>query len=303
MTTRSAFSLLLAWPLVLAACGGSSTPVDGGTTGTDAGTAELPPATATAVTSAGFALGLAAALTGPLLPQAESLRDDGGRLDGPAREARAHTDVEAGVSGMSVVEPPTCATYVWAGMSVTATFAGCTLETTGESIDGSIGIAVGFFPTMLTLTFTDLVVGTTHVDGMLTVNVGGQCGGADLGCTLCGDADAMCHELRANQSTVTGNLTVTSSGMTVLAIDSLSLDVDATGVSVTGDFTIDAVSFSAAAVHWNTGDCLPTSGTATASSPAATITFLPTTPADGIVQVTVGAFPPFSQMLFMACPP
>lgn len=307
MTARTAASLVLASALVASACGPAATPVDAGGGGIDSGTpppdAGLPPATASTLSAAGFALGVAAAMTAPLVPSAESLRDGGGRLDGPARETRAHTDLEAGVSGMSVVTPSTCASYVWSGLSVVATFAGCTLEATGESIDGSIGIAVTFFPSTFTLTFTGLSVGTTQIDGMLTLSVGGACGATDLGCTRCPDVDPACAAAAAPQSSLTGNLTVMSSGTTVLSITTVTVTTDATGINASGTFTLDGTSMTATSLHWNTGDCLPTSGTVSVSSPAATITFLPTTPADGIVSVAVGAFPPFPQMLFMPCAP
>jgi len=292
--------LVLALAMGLAACGDDdATGTDAGPSGGDAGS--LPPATAATLGTAGFGLGIAAALTGPLVPQAESLRDGGGRLDGAARETRTRTDVEAGVSGMSVVMPSTCVAYAWAGLSVTATFTGCTLETTGESVSGSVGIAVTYFPTTFTVTFTSLTVGTTSVDGMLALNVGGECGGADLGCMGCPDTDPMCAAMRMNQQTLTGALTIRSGSTTVLGITGLAVSNDATGVTVSGMFTVDGLAATATDLHWNMGDCLPVRGTVALPSMSTTITFLPTTPSDGIVQVQLGAFPPFPQMLFAAC--
>ncbi len=278
-------------------CSGASEPVDAGS---DAPSA-LAPEAAASLETASFALSIATALSAPLVPQAEGLRDDGGRLDGPGREARTRSDVEAGVSGMSVVTPESCASYVWSGLSVMATFAGCTLESTGESIDGDLAIAVQFFPSRIALTFTDLTVGATSVTGMLSLNVGGACGGADLGCMPCRDTDAECMAAAETQSTLTGSLTVTSSGTTVLDVADVTVTSDTTGITASGELSIDGAAITADALHWAAGSCLPSSGTATLTSSMTTITFLSTTPADGIVEVRIGALPPFSQALFTPC--
>ena len=282
----------------LASCGGAA--------GTDAGSTEdagssLPTEAAETLGAAAPALAIATALTAPLVPSAQGLRDGAPGLDGPGRDARARRDLEAGVSGMSVVEPPTCASYAWMGSEVDVTFTGCTLEATGESLDGSIHAAVSFFPTRFALTFTDLRVGATEVDGMVTLNVGGRCAGTDLGCTPCMGTDLECMAMAEEQTSITGSVTITSGGTTVLALDDVTVTSDPTGVTANGTFTIDGTSVTASSLHWATGECLPSSGTAMLPTPPTTITFLPTTPADGTVQVQVGSFPAFPQMLFMPC--
>ena len=295
------FVLALASPLAVPACGGSTSTTDGGLDGDDADAAGLPPEAAATLTSAGFGLGVAVAMTAPLVPSAQSLRETGGRLDAPARENQTRTDVESGVSGSSVVEPPGCAAFSWSGLSAVVTFTGCTLEVTGETIDGSLGLAATFFPTTFTVTVTGLTVGTVQVDGTLALNVGGACGGGDLGCTPCADADPTCAASRVNQQTLVGSLTVRSGGTTVLELTALTLAIDATGATATGDAVLNGTALTATGVHWNTGECLPSSGTVELTASGTTITFLPTTPADGIVEVRIGGWPPFPQALFPPC--
>lgn len=285
---RDALLSIVALALV-AGCG------DDAMTGTDAGRpdasgdvdAGLSPEATAALTTATQALGTAAALTAPLVSDAETLRDVGGRMDGEARDSTARDRVESGVSGNSVVTEPSCTTYDWRALTVTITFAGCVLEATGESLDGVVTLAVSFHPTTLALTMEGLSVADTTVDGALTLNVGGECAPEMAGCLACRDGDAECAAMRASQRTVTGSLTVTSGGTTTLSIEEITVSSDASGTTVSGTATIDGSAVVATDVFWATGDCLPTSGAVSVASLGGTIRFLPATPATGEVEVTV----------------
>lgn len=310
------FAFALGLSLILWMCGGRSPRDDAGPPpeedagpaetdaggGVDAGDGMLDPADVETFATATRAFGVAAALGGPLIAETQMLRDEAGTMDDASRRTRAQTRIETAVSGNSVVEPATCAAFSWTRLSATITFTGCTLEATGEPIDGSLTLAVSFFPTEVTLTFTALTIGTISLDGSLTLNVGGECQSGDLGCTPCPDGDTTCIEMRQAQISLSGDLTIDDGGTTLVAVDGLSLVADAAGVTVNGTLTVGTTEVVGADLYWALGDCMPTSGTATLTDSSTTLTFLPTTPATGNVAVMIGMIPLGEQMLFTPCP-
>ena len=256
--------------------------------------------------SATDALGIAVALTAPLTTNTEMLRDGCGRVDGVMREGLTRTRMETAVSGRSVVEPATCSTYDWTGLSVSVTFVGCTLDAVGAPMDGTLTLGVSFFPTAATLTFGGLTVGAATIDGVLALNVGGECGTDTLGCTACADTHTTCTATRAPQRTLSGQLTIQTGDTTRLSISSMTVSADATGATASGEATLATAGLAPTAVlatdlHWNVGECSPSSGTAGLPDSHTTLTFLATTPATGAVEVTVGPRSLGEQMLFPAC--
>jgi len=189
-----------------------------------------------------------------------------------------------------VVTPPTCATYAWSGLSATVTLAGCTLEATGEPVSGTVGLALTLRPTTFVLTFASLTAGSSTVDGSVTLHAGGT----DLGAATTLDAD----------------LTLSGGGAsTHLVAVGLSVSGTATAISAGGTFTVESggttTTIVADTVTWASGQCLPSSGTLQLTGSTfplpTTIVFLPTTPADGMVEVHVGSFPPATVALLPPC--
>lgn len=273
----------------------------------DAGMAELPPQVSEALGAVVQGLAAATGLTAPLVPSGERLRDM--PLATPAdRDMAAQTSVEDGVAGNSIVTEPMCVAFSWAGLTVTATFTSCVMEATGEVLDGSISLTVSFTPTTYTLAFTALTIGDLGLDGELNLRLGGGCIGADAVCAACRDVDTTCMMMRAPQRTVFGDITVSLGTEFALSLEELRLDTDAAGTTVNGTGAVTSTaasgSFTATDLHIAMGQCLPTSGTllfTPATGLPATIGFLPTTPTDGIVNVTMPPFPTVPMMLFMPC--
>ena len=138
------------------ACGDDDTTTDAGAdtgtedSGTDTSTedagGEISPEDAEALDLVIQALAASAALTGPLVPEGEMLRDDS-RLDTPEmREDTARERIESGVSGNSIVTDETCVGYDWSGLMATITFTDCIMEATGAPLTGALTLAVGLFP-------------------------------------------------------------------------------------------------------------------------------------------------------------
>lgn len=288
-------ALLALW--ALSACGDDDADGSDAAVVADGG---LDAAEAETVEAATVSLAYAAALTAPLIPDAQMLRDNGGVLDGVAREMMTQMRVENGVSGNSVVTDASCVTFVWGGLSATVTFNNCILEETGEPLSGSISLAVSFHPSEFVLTLSDLTSGSRTLSGNLTLNVGGACSDQDKNCSACPDTDPSCEARRQNQSTLSGNLTVMEGGSTTVTIESLTLARNATGTTVSGTVASSSSSLTASNIRFEQGDCLPSSGTLTLDGNI-TVEFVSTTPSTGTVNITVPPFPTIPQMLFEAC--
>ncbi|MBI5486008.1 MAG: hypothetical protein HY905_01610 [Deltaproteobacteria bacterium] len=282
---HEAIALLVA--LALGCSAGSDSAADADASGDAAGDtgAALPPAAAAAAVEAIDGLAVAMALGVPLAEDGDALRRDATPTDAEGRDGAEH-----GFSGGSVVTPPTCATYAWSGLSATVTLAGCTLEATGEPVSGTVGLALTLRPTTFVVTFASLATGGSTVDGSVTLHAGGS----DLGAAATLDAD----------------LTISEGGeSTHLVAAGLSVSGTPTAISASGSFTVESggttTTVVADAVTWATGECLPSSGslrlTGSSFPLPTTIVFLPTTPADGMVEVHVGSFPPATVALLPPC--
>ena len=295
------------------ACGDDDTTTDAGTdAGADSATDSggmVSDDDAVAIDLALQALAASAALAGPLVPEGEMLRDDS-RLDSPdMREDTARERVESGVSGNSIVTDETCVGYAWAGLMVTITFTDCVMEATGEPLTGMLTLGVALFPTQFNMTFTDLQIGALGLDGNVSLLLGGGCREGDGGCAPCRDVDPECAEMRANQQTLSADLTIESGTTATLAIEGMEIVYESgTGATVNGTAEITSPTSSGTLtgtdVHWNPMECLPSSGTLTYDStgPTTTVEFQATTPTTGNVLVTIPPFPQVETMLFEACP-
>ena len=255
-------------------------------------------------------LSASVALGAPLVQDGEGLRDDpSSGTDGSSRDSTARDRVENGVARDSIVTDRACVIFDWSRLTATITFTGCTLEQTGESLDGVMALSVSFGPVVFSMTFDDLTIGETTLDGTVAMSFGGLCREGDPECIPCTDSDPECAEAQENQKTLTADLTIVSSstfsltleGLEVVISDACSTTVSGAGStsseSITGDLTLTDVLF-------ETGDCLPTSGTIVLDDGSAlttTITFLPTTPETGEVNVQIGPFPAAPVPLFPPC--
>ncbi len=233
--------------------------------------------------------GAAVALGGPFVPDGDTLNRRDGRGEGDAQNA-----VEAAISGNSVVTEGACVAYLWDGLSVTVTFTDCVLEATGGSLDGAVTLAVTLVPLEFTMTLADLQIDGTGFDGELSL---AWSGGGDLG--------------GGNPTRVyTVDLTFTAEGgATTLVLEDVTVESSGGTVTIDGAGSLDVgtvvASFTMAAIGWETGNCLPTSGSITYDDGGpfpVTLTFLPNTPIDGIVRVQVGGFPAVEQPLLTPCP-
>ncbi|MCC7543061.1 MAG: hypothetical protein IT379_42990 [Deltaproteobacteria bacterium] len=297
--------------------GGSRVP-DSGPTPIDAAGPPPPPPDAgpsseTTMATAALvrAVGTAVAIAGPLVADGEALRDGPTGLD--SRETTTRDRIENGVSGNSVVTDPACTTFDWSGLSVTVTFAGCVLEATGESLDGSVRLRVAFAPTAIGISFEALTVGSSSIDGTLELLLGGSCAAGDPTCTQCRDVDATCMARTQAQRTLQGDVTVAAAGGAPVSVSlTATVEHDASGTRATGSGTLESSaldgSFTATDLLWAMGDCLPSSGTlvlddgSSSLTNPATVGFLAVTPTDGTVSLRLGALPAAEVMLLEPCP-
>jgi hypothetical protein len=248
------------------------------------------------------------ALGAPLIPEAEALRDDS-RLDMPLmRDTAVQESVEMGVSGNSIVTDPMCVTYAWSGSMVDITFASCTMEATGEPLNGAMQLAVSFAPTEMRMTFTALTIGDLGLDGTVGVRTGGNCPTGMDTCLDCRDTDTTCMQMREPQQTIYADITISLEDTFSLTVADGTVSNDATGSTLSATGSIDSStlngSYAATSLHWNMMECLPSSGQIVYTpegGTAVTLTFLPTTPATGEVDVNYGTFHVGTQALFAPC--
>lgn len=288
--------------VVIAGCG------DDGGGGGDAGASMVPPETQPALVALITGTSGSVALGAPLLPEAEALRDDT-RVDQPLmRDTAAQESVEMGVSGNSIVTDPMCVAYVWSGLMVDITFTSCTLEATGESLTGAMQLAVSFAPTEMRMTFTDLMVGDLGLDGWVAVRTGGNCPTGMDTCLDCRDTDPTCTRMREPQQTLLADITISLAETFAIDIVDGTISHDATGSTLNATGTVDGTTldgaYTATALFWATGACLPSSGTVVYTPEGGTpisIGFTSATPATGEVEVTIAPFPTTTQALFTPC--
>jgi len=215
-----------------------------------------------AVTTAQGVSGVVA-LTAPLAPQAQMLQ--GSATDGAVRAL-----VQEGISGPAGVDGSSCVSFAWSGLSVTITFNQCVTRSTGQTLNGSITLSAMLVPTQLSLTLSQLTLGSDSLDGSLTLSVN-----------------------EGSPTTISANLSYQSaSGSAHLLLDRVTVTTGATGISLSGSGSTSTGSlsgdFTLNSVTWARGQCLPSSGSlvlTVAGGPPLTVTFLPTTPTQGEVQI------------------
>ena len=222
--------------------------------------AALDPGAISAIDDATLALAVAAALGTPLSPDGAMLRTDA------TPDTTAHMRLQHGFSGSSVVTPSTCAAYAWSGLTATVTLTGCTLESTGMPVTGSVSVAVALHPVSFVVTVTTLVVGGTTYDGSVMLHINAT-DAANTPPSL--DVDLTTTNGTTMEHLTATGLTVTTSAMSMAIAGSASLTSGATTTSIT-----------ATGLTWQMGQCLPSSGTAA---------------------MTVGSGPTTTQMLFTPC--
>jgi len=198
---------------------------------------------------------------------------------------------------------------------------GKTLEATGEPLDGTLSLQVLFGPSRVVMEFAALTIGAIDIDGSLELIVGGACREGDTTCVRCADTDTTCMATQANQRTLNADLTVSSGESFAITLDAVQIDADAAGRTINGAGTIASSAFdgtfTANDVFASAGDCLPSGGSVDLDDGRVwfgvpvitTMTFLPTTPADGEVYLQVSGLPdittvppPPTTPMFTACP-
>ncbi len=279
-----------AGPRIDAGSGVDAGPRDSGPPEVDAG----PPDAGTSVEDTAAVLAaleraatIASLTAGPLVADAEMVDSMG---DG-ATDATIRERVESGVATNSIVDDAACVAFSWSARTATITFTGCTSETTGLSIDGTVTLAVTLRPTTFAITFDALAIGGTTIDGALALVVRRASGAA----TFSVDAD-----LSWTDGTTSSAVTLTD--VAVVA------DAEAMTTTLGGGFEVTAGATSASgsldAVTWAFGDCHASSGDATirfTGSPAFAATFLPATPTEGVVRVAIPPLPAVEMMMLEPC--
>ena len=225
------------------------------------------------------------AMAGPLYLGGDQLHQQ----KDTAGEDVAQDLVEDAVATNSIVTDGGCVTFDWSGLSASITFTNCTLEATGLPLDGGLSFAVTINPTAFALDLDQLTVGPSTVDGSVAVNFTG---------------DGMLGRTTSADITLTDGASTTH-----FTLEDGRLDVGERSISARGTGTITTGAIDAAYdaddVTWLQGDKCPSSGTIMLEQvglPAITLTFLPTTPTDGAVEVKVGSFPSGTEVLSFCAP-
>jgi hypothetical protein len=153
--------------------------------------------------------------------------------------------------------------------------AGCTIGpdfTASGSFTGTVAGGTGS-PTTVTLAFANLVVNSYSIDGSIAF---ARANGS-FGVTL--------TALKTHGVTHSGSLTLSGAGTSLTLDGSLSRTDE--GGSSSSTIAFDKVSA-------QLGACYPNSGTASVAIPAGSgsITFEPSTPVNGIVELSVNGSPP-----------
>jgi len=270
--------------LIAALAGCSST---GGATADAGGEAGLSPSAVQTVDDLTLGLAVATALSAPLAPDGALVQTDPpGTSDATTQGHAAH-----GFSGSSVVTPQSCAKYSWSKLTATVTLTGCTLEANGMPVSGTVSLGVTARPTAFTVTFTGLTVGTSTFGGHVAITISGT-------------------KAMPSPPTLDVDVTYASGGKSEqLTATGLTVTTTATSIAISGDAKLTSggtsTSLTATGLTWQTGQCLPSSGTVKMSGstvPTSTITFLATTPMDGKVTVQIPPLPATTQKLFTPCP-
>jgi hypothetical protein len=177
---------------------------------------------------------------------------------------------------------PGCTTLTWlGGLAAKLHFEDC--PTGHGTVNGDVSIGVSLLPTRLSISFDQLVVEGKSLNGfgMITFHPN----------VVTVDADFTFQE---------------GSESTRIALDGMTATSNASGMTLTGSGELQVGpldgSFTLLAPSWKPGECMPSSGSATFKQkyfvPG---TFLPSTPDDGIIQIQIGASPPYPQQLPVSC--
>lgn len=204
-------------------------------------------------------------------------------------ERQVQGDLENSMAQTGFVTDPACIAYSFSGLTMTIDFDQCVVASTGELLDGSTMLGVGLSPISLNLGFETLQIGDAAFDG-------------SLGFALAYDpALGYVFETQATLSYENDEDAVS------VTISDLDVQLASTGALTSGALDVDTAETSAdvafASVHWATGQCLPSSGSLSYDDGGVpvTITFLPTTPMDGVVSVQVGGLPAQDLAVFPPC--
>lgn len=234
-----------------------------------------------------YAATVAALSAGPLVADA-AMVDAGGDA---ASDASIRDRVENGVARDSIVADAGCTAFAWTARTATITFTGCTSETTGLAIEGTVTLAVTFRPTTFAITFDALAIDGVTIDGSLELVVMRD----DTMTTFLVSADVAWTDGGTANTVALDGLAVTTDSRTGTTTLDGGFDVAVGGTSAAG--TLEAVT-------WQMGDCHPSSGTARftlAGGAAVVATFLPTTPATGAVLVQIPPFPAVEMTVLAPC--
>lgn len=170
-----------------------------------------------------------------------------------------------GESQESIVRDPECVSVEWAEWAATVRFDDCLLAS-GEPLDGSIGLSLSWIPFGVRLDFGDLVVAQASFDGSIVVSTGTEL-------VISADLDLADED-------------------TSVRLDQLTLATQVERTAINGSGFVDDPALSTgltfSGVTWQHPECLPSSGTLNYDDGGldVTITFLPTTPTDGVVGVS-----------------
>lgn len=216
-----------------------------------------------------------------------SVASDAGSPDAPLGDMEVKAMVETSVAQSGIVVDPNCVSYSWAGLTATATFTDCVLVVSGATLDGTMSLTVTTMPLGVSFGFTDLMVGGSSVDGSIGLYLAGKLG--------------------ALEAHLEADLDIANGGRSV-SFDPLSVVADGSGVTASGHAGVVGTAESEEAdiddLHWNYGVCLPVSGSISFEEGTIpiTVTFLATTPEDGVVLVQIGSQPAAKMQLMQPCP-
>ena len=199
-------------------------------------------------------------------------------------EEAVKSEVQSGTSSPDSSQP-SCTEVTWlGGLSANFSFNQCPTKS-GGTVNGDLSLGISFLPTRFAIGFKQLQFDDKMLDGfgMITFQTG--------------------------KTTLDADFTYTSPGAsTYINLNGVTVTVDPTGTTLNGSGALKLGSlngsFSLAAPRWKKGDCMASSGSLTytqVNSVPVTATFLPTSPADGVVQIQIGSLPPYSQKLALAC--
>jgi hypothetical protein len=195
----------------------------------------------------------------------------------------AETAAQSGAPMADTPEGDGCTAVSTSESTLTVAWTQCVLPT-GEILDGSVSMSLTLVPLRASVVIDDVRLGASTFSGSATLSITGTL--PDLTIQLAG-------ELAVNAASISiDDLAVAGSG------GALTIDGGAELVDPSGSIGVDADR-----IRYDHA-CLPAAGSLSFTSPgsAGTITFLSTTPADGIVSLEVPPLAPTNIALFAACP-